>query len=155
MFRSEEIDLLEITISEDCAWDVLNTMATKQLCMFGGTPREILHDKGIQNMFKACNETEEQINYILETAKTYNIQGLVKTAHPTKTIQMIQEEEKNKHSNRKADQIFDDIRSDVGQRYTTLKSFVENFEEQLTLMDNKKQELAIIKNVSDLFKKAG
>lgn len=145
MFRSEDIELLEVTVSSDSAWDVLNTMATKKLCMQGGQPREVLHDKGVQHMLKACSETEDKINFILETAKVYNIQGLQLSNDPTRTIQQIQEDEEKVHSNRKADQIFDDIRNDVDQRYSTLKALVENFEEQLTLMDNKKQELAIIK----------
>lgn len=132
MFRSEEIELLEVTVNQDSAWDVLNTMATKQLCMMGGQPREILHDKGVQNMLKACSETEEKINYILETAKMYKIQGLVKSNHPTRTIQQIQEDEEAKNSNRKADQIFDDIRQDVDRRYQLLKNLVDGFEQQLT-----------------------
>jgi len=106
-------------------------------------------------MLKACSETEDKINFILETAKVYNIQGLQLSNDPTRTIQQIQEDEEKVHSNRKADQIFDDIRNDVDQRYSTLKALVENFEEQLTLMDNKKQELAIIKNVAELFKRSG
>jgi len=106
-------------------------------------------------MLKACSETEDKINFILETAKVYNIQGLQLSNDPTRTIQQIQEDEEKVHSNRKADQIFDDIRNDVDQRYSTLKALVENFEEQLTLMDNKKQELAIIKNVAQLFKRSG
>jgi len=89
-------------------------------------------------MLKACSETEDKINFILETAKVYNIQGLQLSNDPTRTIQQIQEDEEKVHSNRKADQIFDDIRNDVDQRYSTLKALVENFEEQLTLMDNKK-----------------
>lgn len=132
MFRSEDIELLEITVSEDSAWEVLNTMATKQLCMMGGQPREVLHDKGCQNMLKACSETEDKINFILETAKIYNIQGLVTSNHPTKTIEQIQQDEEKIAQSRKADQIFDDIRQDVDQRYNSLKVLVENFEEQLT-----------------------
>jgi len=155
MLRSEIMDLLEITVNEDSVWEVFNCIATKQLAMLGGEKRDSIWDRGVLNVMKSCQETQEQIRYIIEKADEYQIQGYVTTNDPTATIKSIQQNQKNTKSSRSADQIFEDIRNDMNKRYGTLKALIENFDEQISIMETKKQELAILTNIEGMFRNHG
>jgi len=56
MFRSEEMCLYELTVNQESAWDLLNTIGLSQKTMFAGTMREFILDKTASANLRQCDD---------------------------------------------------------------------------------------------------
>lgn len=67
----------------------------------------------------------------------------------------MQDNDRSAKTNVKAEKIYEELRNNLDERYNNLKQFVNNFNEQISIMETKKQELAILTNIDRMFKESG
>lgn len=145
MFRSEDVNLYEITIPEESKWDVLNSIGTHKRAMFA----EESEDKNMNNMIsgriKACDELQQKLYNIIQKGEFFNINGIVRSRNDTKVLKTMSIKCKELGLDERL--LIENMIDKVNDSSKLLSEHVNSYENFVERINDLKQSLVILENI--------